>query len=573
GPQVTVLDPQGVTLAVLGHPGFQFNDVENTFQLQQKLTANLGRHQVKVGGEFTSSDFSLTGGGNPDGSYLVQLNEAQLATLRGRASVDLRPEDIPGDVEVVNYGVELRPATFGERQNLLGLYVEDLIAVSPRLNVTLGLRYDYDSISRGGSDSGDFNNLAPRFNVNYALDERSSLRAGYGLFYEKVPYAIYSDALQQNSTAAGYRQQLQQLIDRGILPSDTDLDRITFDGNLTVNPENVTYLNGPTPATVQNLRANAFSGERRILNPEGYDNPYTHQFSVGYQRQLDPRTRFFVDLMHTRSYGLFRLRDLNAPTPFEITAEQANTLSPEQLRGLVRTPAEADATRPVAPVTGGARGIIVTETGGESRYYAASLNLERARQGTPYAYRLSYTLSELTNDTEDINFRAQNSNDFDDEWGPSINDRTHVLSGIFYYYPVNDLSISVATLLQSGQPINRIPDASIFGTSDLNGDGRSFGDAYVGNSDRQPGETRNSDRLPWSSTFDVGLQYILPLSGHDLALTADVFNVFNAENLSGYSNNATQSNQIQVGPASSGVLVRRNAAAPRQFQFGVRYLF
>jgi hypothetical protein len=43
-------------------------------------------------------------------------------------------------------------------------------------------------------------------------------------------------------------------------------------------------------------------------------------------------------------------------------------------------------------------------------------------------------------------------------------------------------------LLQSGQPINRIPLG--FGTTDLNGDGASFSDAYQGNSDRFPGEQK-----------------------------------------------------------------------------------
>ncbi|MEO1713814.1 MAG: TonB-dependent receptor, partial [Bacteroidota bacterium] len=183
------------------------------------------------------------------------------------------------------------------------------------------------------------------------------------------------------------------------------------------------------------------------------------------------------------------------------------------------------------------------------------------------------TLSRLENNTEDINFRAMDSNDFEAEWGPSINDRTHIINGILSYYPTKGLSMTVAALLQSGQPINRIPDATIYGTSDLNGDGASFGDAYVGNSDRHPGETRNSDRLPWSNTFDVGLQYSFDLNGSKLIIRADVFNVFNAQNLSGYSNNATQSNQIQVGPRSSGLLVRRNASAPRQFQFGLHYQF
>jgi hypothetical protein len=90
--------------------------------------------------------------------------------------------------------------------------------------------------------------------------------------------------------------------------------------------------------------------------------------------------------------------------------------------------------------------------------------------------------------------------------------------------------------LQSGQPINRIPLG--FGTTDLNGDGASFR-MPIGNSDRFPGESRNNDRLPWSTTFD--LEYNKLRSGNNkLELRADIFNIFNAENLSGYSNNATQ---------------------------------
>jgi outer membrane receptor protein involved in Fe transport len=60
--------------------------------------------------------------------------------------------------------------------------------------------------------------------------------------------------------------------------------------------------------------------------------------------------------------------------------------------------------------------------------------------------------------------------------------------------------------------------------------------------------------------------------GQHVEVRADVFNLFNQENLSGYSNNATQSNQIQIGPPG-GPVVRKNAGAPRQFQFGVRYAF
>ncbi|MCB0589356.1 MAG: hypothetical protein KDD06_28980, partial [Phaeodactylibacter sp.] len=359
-------------------------------------------------------------------------------------------------------------------------------------------------------------------------------------------------------------------------------------------------------------REGVFSNERRILNPNGYDNPYTHQLALGYQLQLNEKSLFYIDLVHNQSYNLFRLRNLNTAGLFPI--------SPDNIR--VRTKEQADASRAIPIVDGSyavingealsgvARSVIVSETGGRSRYYAASLNFQKDRGEDDYALRINYTLSYLENNTEDINFRAMDANNFDDEWGPSINDRRHILNGIFSYFPVKNLSFTLAGLIQSGQPINRTPlpvtytvlgedghplQEQLLGpngtpafdeagnpilvditatTTDLNGDGASFGDAYVGNSDRYPGERRNSDRLPWSNTFDLGVQYQIPFGKSELELRADVFNLFNTQNLSGYSNNATQSNQIQPGPSSSpSVLVRRNASAPRQFQFSLRYIF
>jgi hypothetical protein len=571
GPQVTVLDPQEQTLAVLGHPGFIFDETENTLQFQQKFNFYLGQHRLKVGAEVISADHSLFGGGNVNGNYLVKLTENQLASLQGQnLGSALGANDLPSNVEVLGYNVELQPTSFGTRQNIFSLYVEDLISLSSRFNLTLGLRYDYDNLSKGGAEQGDFNNLAPRTSFNYKLGKRSSLRGGVGLFYEKIVYAIYSDALQQSNTSADFRQQLQFLINEGILPADTDLDRVTFDGNLGATAEGVAYLQGPSPAALAEQRQSIFSNERRILNPEGYDNPYTWQFSLGFQHQLDDSKLFYVDVMHNRSYNLFRLRDLNAPAAYPIDPENV----------VVRSQEVADFSRPVAIVngqgiigndtlTGVSRRVTVTETAGSSQYYALSLNLVKEPNEDNFGYRLNYTLSSLKNDTEDINFTAMDANDFEAEWGPSINDRTHVLNGLFYYFPVENLSVSVAALLQSGQPINRIPDATIYGTTDLNGDGRSFGNAYVGNSDRQPGETRNNDRLPWSNTFDLGVQYNLKTGEKGmLELRADVFNLFNAVNLSGYSNNATQSNQIQVGTVASGLLVRRNAAPPGSFSLG-----
>ena len=112
--------------------------------------------------------------------------------------------------------------------------------------------------------------------------------------------------------------------------------------------------------------------------------------------------------------------------------------------------------------------------------------------------------------------------------------------------PFKNFTATLAALLQSGQPINRVPNASLYSivnskgkpiggtTNDLNGDGGAFGDSYVGNSDRFPSASRNSDRLPWNTTLDLGIQYLIPVTSKTrLELRADVFNILNTVNLSG----------------------------------------
>ena len=468
------------------------------------------------------------------------------------------------------------------------------------MNLSLGVRYDYDNLSRGGAATGDLNNVAPRFSFNYKTSSRSAVRGGVGIFYDKILYAIYSDALQQNSTSPDFKRELQFFVDKGILPANTDLNRITFDGNLGVGGTNnagvpVRYLQGPSAASFSGQR-NLFSGERRILNPNGYQNPYTVQSTLGYQYQVSDEVLVYADAVYNESYNLFRTRNLNAPAAYNYnTSGQNNT---------ARSSDAANALRPLPivggagvlngqPLVGAAQSVVMTESEGRSRYTALSVNVQKNRGNTPLSYRLIYTLSRLYNNTEDINFRAMDANNFGAEWAPSINDRTHIINGIVSYYAGQRLTLTAAALLQSGQPINRIPDAARYvivdamgkpllnsagkplTTNDLNGDGGAFGDAYVGNSDRQPGESRNSDRLPWSRVVDLSAQYTVPFGagrGQRIEVRADIFNLLNTNNLSGYSNNATQSNQIQTGPAGSGI-VQRNAAPPRQFQFGARYLF
>ncbi len=577
-PSVTLRGPDGVPIAILGQSGAIFDDLETTDQIQQKFIVRRNNHTFKAGAELITSSFSLLGGANPYGTYDVQLTQPQLDALKAKnIGSALNVNDIPRDAQVRTYDVELRPTTFGKRQSVYSLYAEDLWAARPNLNLTFGLRYDYDNLTKAGGTKGDYNNLAPRVAFNYQLSERSVIRGGYAMSYDRIKYTVYSDNLQFSNNGADFKKQLNELKRQGILPGSADLDKITFAGNLNARSTTpVTYLNGPTSDQLQGRRDQQFSNNFRIMNPDGFTNPYSHQFSLGFQHKPTANTLFSVDLVHVATNDLFYLYNLNAPSAYPLN--DPNDVKP-------RTVAQADLTRPIpirqdkrgayAVVNGSdtlrgiSRNIFETRTNGIARYRAANFVFNKLKGNDKYAYRLGYNLSLIKSNTTGVNTRAQDSNNYDAEYVVDDNDRRHVFSGVFYYYPIRNLVITPAVLLQSGLPITRFADPRKYGTTDLNGDSESFSLP----ADIQPGETRNNDRLPWARTVDLSVKYTVRLFGRPrLEISADVYNVLNTQNISGYNVVRSATNQFQIGPRGSGI-TPRSASPPRQFQFGAQYVF
>ena len=446
--------------------------------------------------------------------------------------------------------------------------------------MTGGLRYDFDNLSYGAGKKGDFDNIAPRLSANIKISESSVIRGGAGVFYDRIPYRVYLEAQYKNNNSADFEKQLAVLKQKNQIKSDADIDAMTYEGNALVNLGSTPYNTPQNAEAYQMKRESLFSDEVRVLNPNGYQNLYTYQFSLGYQYQINKTHLFSIDFVHNLGYNLLRLTDLNAPQSYS-----SNT---------ARTLAQADSTRPTPiyydaqqqPFTmsgsdtlrGISRTVLMTETAGKSLYYGMNFCYQKARGEDKYAYRLAYTLSQLTNNTDDPNFRATNANNFDKEWGYGMNDRTHVISILGYYYPLKHWAFSAGALVQSGQPINRVS------AYDLNGDGNSITpQAYLANSkaiinpDREVGVKRNAERLPWAYTFDFGAQYDWYYKGYTLGkkkkpynyhvtLRLDALNVLNTPNVSGYTANSLWSNQTQTGAVGSGITQPRSFSPPRQFQ-------
>jgi len=294
--------PQAATGLVFGHPritfrGFQIggnvrtpqNNSANVYQIRDDLTLSFnrgGRHDVKIGGE-----------------YLYAIN-AGFGCLYCMGAIDAQGGPIPAnlqdlfpvwnDVSTWNLAALspiVRRYTFGTGQfrNSLPEYnsagwVQDDWQITSRLTLNLGLRYDV-ALNVYANEivlppivneprPNDTNNFQPRLGFAYSLTDRTVLRGGYGRYYGDLITGI---AGQMNALAA------------------TAVVSVPNDGrrDFATNP-----FNGPWP-TKEQLEQRFCSVNRapgcirrdtgeNAVSPiaEFTKMPYTHQASIGLQRQV-----------------------------------------------------------------------------------------------------------------------------------------------------------------------------------------------------------------------------------------------------------------------------------------------
>jgi hypothetical protein len=517
GPRVIVTD-RGATLAVLGGVSDNFFWTETDVQLRNVYSRVAGRHTVKAGGDLLRARFDIRSGPGARGAYTVDLDGRRIQP----SGSFLALADIPRDVRVLSYSQSFVNPVVDATQNLVSLFAEDAIRVGADVVLTAGLRWDYDSVTDTPDGDGDFNNLAPRAGVAWSPggDARHQVRAGYGLFYERIPFAVYSDTIFNNP-------------DGGAIS-------VTFAPGTPFAP----------PAFPSALPRDAFAGvpinqlpPRNVqIFQRGLVSPRNQQVSIGYVRELAPDLAVSVDYINNKGSNLIRRIDTNAPA--SVAA------------GTQRSVAAADATRPIIPVAGGFRLIEQDESTGSSQFHGLYLSA-RKRFSRSFAFDLAYTLSRIENDTDDINFRPVDSRQPDDELGPSLNDRRHVLALNGNVRLPGAIDLTPILFLSSGQPLNVVTGGDDNGDTIFN--------------DRPAGVERNTERTSGYGQLDLGLRRAFRVGRAGLEARAEIFNVFNTTNYSGFFNFGASG----VRPDESGTLAFQPTVAgpPRQFQFAARVTF
>lgn len=568
---------------------YQNNLEETKFQLIDNLTHTTGAHTFKVGGNLMWTHIFNRFISNGAGEY----NFASLDAFEA-----MQPTSY---TRFIRQGGGVPVAEFDVAE--WSLYGQDEWAVTPRLTLTAGLRYDVQSFrdapsrviqaeqafgARSGIAPTDNNNVSPRLALAYDLrgNGRSMLRAGAGYFYGRVPYVL-------GGNVAGSVIPTVQVVCSGELgdpaapPSPAGYPGWSRGGE--DNPEQCAEVSSTTGLPTYTL-----------WQPD-FEFPETFKGNVGFEQAIGRGTRASVDVLFTRSFKLYTVRNLNLrPMQFSLPGEAGRQVfQPEA--GF--DPAAADATANSVRARSNLEfaDVFVNYNDGRAEGLTANFELNHRfsnATGVAASYtwtraydNSSYSCCTASSGFQDPDVGVYGPNevggigDRDRTWGPSYFARTHtfVLNGATRL-PLG-IGLSAIWRIQSGRPWT--PEVS----GDLNGDGVRFNDRpFIFAPDQLPlastgadaeaeraryagflnsreclseavGEVieRNTCRFPWSNQLDLRLsKSIGTRRGQRAELQVDMFNVLNGLN-------SEWGRQVGVFAANRNILrpVRYDAATDR----------
>ena len=452
----------------------------------------------------------------------------------------------------------------------LGLFFQDDWRVNQKLTLNLGVRYDYQALAQppiqnttpaliaaGFNTSfkpSDKNNFAPRFGISYAINEKTVIRGGYGIFYARTPSILTGTAHSQN----------------GIQVIGIDINCVTTPALCPIFPNVFTALPGGGLAPI-NL----------YMFSQGYKQPFVQQGRVSFEREILPNLSISIGYTFYRGDDLTRTRDANLAAPvsrnFTVTGT-TDVLSFERF----------PATRLIAGFTR----ISVFESTANSFYQGFSIEVKR-RFAQHFSFIAAYTLSKAKDDkpdqtsvvvgTDDAK-QVQNQFNVDSEYGRSDLD----LRNRFVFSPVYDVGKfksdnAVVRFLFSDWIFSGIIQAqSGFAVSaavsgDPNGDGNTA-------NDRVTGTLRNQFSTPATVQVDMRVSRAFSFTEKiRLTLLGEGFNIFNRSNVSGINNafyvstfsTATQTGTLTRTQANGGLAFGQPRAflVERQFQLGIKFEF
>ena len=531
--------------------------IDNAWSIEDTVSwfvpARGGSHDLKFGFQYQYGAVENTNQNTANGLFEFRtntsFNSADPTTYPERLQIR-----VPG------------PADLSMKGHFVSLFVQDRWRAGDRLTVSLGVRYDLESIPLREADNPAFSdparypvdadNVGPRLGFTYALDRarRSLVRGGYGIFYDKTSLELLAPIVTSGRFSSSF---IAFFPANGIDPGPSQ-------GRLPVEPM---LRNGPT-VDWNTIRQLFPPGVRsRNMGTVFFDSPdrrvpRADQISIGYSRQIGSTLAMSADVVHARGRDQLMTRDLNP--------------------GLR---ADTSRTGPVTRVNPEfTTSVLELVNLGRTDYDALELQLEK-RYSRGLSGRVSYTLASSRGNTPgtgspQILLQSLDDLRLDANEGPTDFDRRHnlVVSGTVRVPKTGGLTISGIARALSGLPFSLIdsstdPDrngilfdflpAGMYRGSGLN----AIPVAYKGG--------RNGAYGPGVFQLDLRAGYRLL---EDDSRTLDLFGeIFNATDRTAFDNPTTS---VLGHPSAdrrmTDFLVLRSlrpGAVPRTGQIGVRFAF
>ena len=521
----------GVTLGAVNYlPRIEPNETRN--ELADDLSWNKGRHFLKFGMDFaTTSDYSY---------FITNANGSYSYSTLSNFALDFS-DNTTGAKHWFTYSQAFGNPALTTRINYYGFYVEDQWRATNRFTVNLGARYEYSQLPDPPKCNplvpltchvnSPTTNLMPRIGLAYRLDNKTVIRAGYGLFFARVMAATLQDLFTGN----------------GVTTESLSLSGTSMMQQMC-GPVFPAIFTAP-PACAATTSSNTVQ-----FAAPNFTVPYSEQGLLSVERELAPSLTLTASYIWSRGIHLYSVYDTNMPPPTPADFGM-QTYSIHDLKGNI----VGSYTTPVLLGVGGVTGkrpnpafggMYEDGNGVVSFYDGFTLQLNK-RLSHGFQAAVAYTWSHEIDDGQGYGQANQNiflsnanawivngqyrqdyGNGLEDQpqrfvaswvWAPTFTSR----SGALYKYFVNNWQLSGITTVNSSRPYGSAtistsgtPLTGMFSTFSLNG---------YGLSGRAPFLAVGGILQPRSTRQDLRLSKILPFGErYSLAINLEVFNLSNS---------------------------------------------
>ena len=242
---------------------------QDRIEVQNMTTLTRGVHLLRWGGRLRGVQLNDQDTQNYTGTFTFSSLDAYRATLLGLAAGGSAQQIRAGGGGASQFSLAAGNPLASLNQFDLGLFALDDWRVRPNVTLSLGFRYE------GQTRISDHRDFAPRIGLAWGLapsgkTAKTVMRAGAGLFYDRVGESLSLDALRRN----GVHQQ-QFVVDApDFYPTIPSLSEL---------------LSSRAPQAIRELDAHIQA-------------PYMAQIGVGVERQLPKNLALAVNYVHSRGW-------------------------------------------------------------------------------------------------------------------------------------------------------------------------------------------------------------------------------------------------------------------------------